>query len=201
MPRTGCLLTPNTQLCLEHHVGTKLVVSAMARLAQAYIWAAIITWMARSCGLPQSLPLHITDWQKCTASGRVLMYKQSMPFPYPLSWKSWDLLWGHLKSLHIKHTQNEMADLIKDEIDIEIHSVKFYTDSKIVLGYINNTRRQFYVYVSNRITTIRISSQPSQWYHINTEDNPADHGTRPVTESALKDTDWFSGPSSLFKLE
>lgn len=45
----------------------------------------------------------------------------------------------------------EMADLIIDEMDIEIHEVKFYTNSKIVLGYIHNTSRRFYVYLSNRV--------------------------------------------------
>lgn len=54
----------------------------------------------------------------------------------------------------------EMADFIKEEMDIEIHSVKYYTDSKIVLGYIHNTSRRFYVYVANRVTRIRKSSQP-----------------------------------------
>ena len=37
----------------------------------------------------------------------------------------------------------EMADLIIEEIDVEIHAVKFYTDSKIVLGYIYNTSMNF----------------------------------------------------------
>jgi hypothetical protein len=34
----------------------------------------------------------------------------------------------------------EMADLIIDEMDIEIHAVKFNTDSKIVLGYITTSQ-------------------------------------------------------------
>ncbi|XP_051239353.1 uncharacterized protein LOC127353832 [Dicentrarchus labrax] len=91
----------------------------------------------------------------------------------------------------------EMADFIKGEMDIDIHSVKFYTDSRIVLGYINNTSRRFYVYVSNRITRIRKSSHPHQWHYINTEQNPADHGTRPLAATDLKSTNWFSGPSFL----
>ncbi|XP_075315887.1 uncharacterized protein LOC142375626 [Odontesthes bonariensis] len=93
----------------------------------------------------------------------------------------------------------EMVDFIKGEMDIDIHSVKFYTDSKIVLGYINNTSRRFYVYVSNRITRIRKSSHPHQWHYINTEQNPADHGTRPLAATDLKGTNWFSGPSFLSK--
>lgn len=91
----------------------------------------------------------------------------------------------------------EMADFIKREMDIDIHSVQFYTDSRIVLGYINNTSRRFYVYVSNRVTRIRESSHPQQWHYISTEQNPADHGTRPLAAADLKSTNWFSGPSFL----
>ncbi|XP_072321671.1 uncharacterized protein [Eucyclogobius newberryi] len=93
----------------------------------------------------------------------------------------------------------EMADFIRDEADIDIDQVTFHTDSRIVLGYIHNTSRRFYVYVSNRITRIRKSSHPNQWHYICTEENPADHGTRPVNAAALKDTNWFSGPALLVK--
>ena len=91
----------------------------------------------------------------------------------------------------------EMADLILDELDFEIHAVTFYTDSKIVLGYIHNTSRRFYVYVSNRVIRIRKSTHPDQWHHVNTDHNPADHGTRPVPAALLKHTNWFSGPAFL----
>lgn len=43
----------------------------------------------------------------------------------------------------------EMADLIIDELDIDVQKITFYTDSRIVLGYIHNTSRRFYVYVAN----------------------------------------------------
>lgn len=42
----------------------------------------------------------------------------------------------------------ELADTLMDELDVKIHSVKFYTDSRVVLGYIHNTNRRFYVYVA-----------------------------------------------------
>lgn len=32
----------------------------------------------------------------------------------------------------------QMADLIKDVLDQQLHTVHFYTDSKVVLGYIYN---------------------------------------------------------------
>ncbi|KAK0140804.1 hypothetical protein N1851_022207 [Merluccius polli] len=52
----------------------------------------------------------------------------------------------------------EMADLITEELDAHIHKVTFYTDSRIVLGYISNNSRRFYVYVANRVTRIREST-------------------------------------------
>ena len=95
----------------------------------------------------------------------------------------------------------EMADLITDEIDIEIHTVKYYTDSKIVLGYIHNSARRFYVYVANRVTRIRKSTLPKQWHHVRTEDNPVDHGTRQIAAAHLKHTNWISGPDFLLRAE
>ncbi|XP_061819391.2 uncharacterized protein [Nerophis lumbriciformis] len=91
----------------------------------------------------------------------------------------------------------EIAETIMDDIDVEIHKVKFYTDSKIVLGYIHNASRNFYVYVANRVTRIRRSSTPEQWHYINTKLNPADHGSRSVSAALLPDTNWLTGPAFL----
>lgn len=91
----------------------------------------------------------------------------------------------------------EMAELITNELDIDIHKVSFYTDSRIVLGYIHNTSRRFYVYVTNRVALIRKSTSPDQWHFVSTEHNPANHGTRSVPAVVLKETNWFKGPSFL----
>ncbi|KAF7652275.1 hypothetical protein LDENG_00098710 [Lucifuga dentata] len=66
----------------------------------------------------------------------------------------------------------KLAEMLLDELDIEIHNVKFYTNSRIVLGYINNTSRRFYVYITNRVSCIRKSTQPEQWHFVSTEHNP-----------------------------
>ena len=44
---------------------------------------------------------------------------------------------------------------IRTELDLKIDDVKFYTDSKVVLGYISNDARRFHVYVANRVQVIR----------------------------------------------
>ena len=83
------------------------------------------------------------------------------------------------------------------ELDIEIHNVSSYSDSKVVLGYIKNDVRRFHVYVANRVQMIRDVSEPKQWRYIDTSLNPADLATRGVTVKTLVDSDWLNGPSFL----
>lgn len=82
-------------------------------------------------------------------------------------------------------------------IDTTIHEVKFFTDSRIVLGYIHNQTRRFHTYVANRVQRIRQHSDPEQWNYISTEDNPADVGSRGVLANELTQSLWFQGPSYL----
>ncbi len=86
---------------------------------------------------------------------------------------------------------------VKKELDIEIHDVVFYTDSKVVLGYIKNDARRFHVYVANRVQAIRNASEPEQWRYVDTSTNPADLASRGVTVKALLQSDWLSGPAFL----
>ena len=48
-----------------------------------------------------------------------------------------------------------MTDLVHEELEQKLDSVTCYSDSKVVLGYISNESRLFYVYVSNRVERIR----------------------------------------------
>lgn len=65
----------------------------------------------------------------------------------------------------------EMAELILEEIDLKPDAIKFYCDSKVVLGYIYNETKRFYVYVYNRVQRIRQFTKPEQWFYIPTEQN------------------------------
>ncbi|TWW54646.1 hypothetical protein D4764_0155010 [Takifugu flavidus] len=92
----------------------------------------------------------------------------------------------------------EMADLIKDELDQHLDAVHFYSDSKVVLGYIYNESKRFYTYVHNRVQRIRQSSKPTQWHYVRTEENPADHASRSLTPSQLAKSTWLTGPSFIY---
>ena len=91
----------------------------------------------------------------------------------------------------------EITQVVIKERAIEPDSVTYYSDSRVVLGYIANEIRRFYVYVSNRVERIRKYSSPDQWQNVPTQQNPADVATRPVKACRLESLAWLSGPRFL----
>lgn len=90
----------------------------------------------------------------------------------------------------------ELSEKITVNLDFPNYdSVKFFTDSKVVLGYLINRSRRFYNYVSNCVNIIHQRSKPQQWNFVSTENNPADIGTRSVKSVADVMEKWVSGPS------
>lgn len=71
----------------------------------------------------------------------------------------------------------EIYDIAMNTLDIAVDFVQFHIDSKVVLGYINNSVRRFYMYVSNRIERILRTTTPKQWIYVPTHMNPADCAT------------------------
>ncbi|XP_048751486.2 uncharacterized protein LOC125663228 [Ostrea edulis] len=91
----------------------------------------------------------------------------------------------------------EIAQFVLEHLDIHIDSVKYYTDSKVVLGYICNESRRFYTYVANRVQRIRKFTTPNQWNYVPTDRNPADLATRCLPAAELQDSTWLQGPNYL----
>lgn len=91
----------------------------------------------------------------------------------------------------------QLGQTIEDELGIPAKDMNFYTDSKVVLGYLHNRVRRFYIYVSNRVDKILAFSQPDQWTYIPTNFNPADQGTRCLKAELLQESMWLMGPSVL----
>ncbi|XP_055997114.1 uncharacterized protein LOC130047023 [Ostrea edulis] len=87
--------------------------------------------------------------------------------------------------------------MLSRELDLPLEVIEYYTDSKVVLGYLSNEHRRFYVDVCNRVSRIRKSSSPSQWNYVATHDNPADQGTRGLLPEQLCGSLWLQGPNFL----
>ena len=90
----------------------------------------------------------------------------------------------------------QAVDRITKEIDMQISEKVFYTDSKVVLGYCNESRR-FHICVVNRVQTIRKISSPDQWRYVQSSVNPADLATRGLHPKDLAVSSWLSGPEFL----
>ena len=84
--------------------------------------------------------------------------------------------------------------LIRRELDTEWKNETFWTDSKVVLGYINNNTKKFKIFVANRIQQIHEGSNVSQWRYVPSKMNPADDASHGL--DAHKNTfssKWFKG--------
>ncbi|XP_056017069.1 uncharacterized protein LOC125663253 [Ostrea edulis] len=88
----------------------------------------------------------------------------------------------------------EIYQLANENLNIEFETVKFYSDSRVVLGYIINQTRRFFIYVSNPVEQILKHSTPKQWNYVPTGLNPADIGTRGLAADKLQSSVWIQGP-------
>ncbi|XP_063399006.1 uncharacterized protein LOC134683625 [Mytilus trossulus] len=94
----------------------------------------------------------------------------------------------------------ELSDLVKEHLGIDQSEMYFYSDSKIVLGYLTNESKRFHVYVGNRVRRIRVSCDPKRWSHVSTENNPADIATRGINPAELSNSLWIKGPAFLYDI-
>ena len=58
----------------------------------------------------------------------------------------------------------KMACLLKKKLDIDCVDEVFWTGSKVVLGYINNTIKRFKTFVANRVQKIKEKTNVQQWH-------------------------------------
>ncbi|XP_067931112.1 uncharacterized protein [Watersipora subatra] len=92
-----------------------------------------------------------------------------------------------------------LADLLNKELDMPINAEHYWTDSEIVLSYLNNDTKRFHMFVANRIQEIKMKTDVAQWHHIPTKENPADLASRGSTVGMLMSSPWFRGPEFLWK--
>ena len=60
-----------------------------------------------------------------------------------------------------------------------------WSDSTIALAWINSTPSRFSTFIANRVAKVQQINQPEKWKYVPTEENTADHTTRPVPAKQL----------------
>lgn len=98
-------------------------------------------------------------------------------------------------------TSAAVSCMLKRELELKVDKEYFWTDSQVVLGYINNEAKRFHVFVANRVQRIRQTTSPEQWYYIDTAENPADHASRGLKVADLTNSNWLTGPKFLWERE
>nr|XP_034318941.1 uncharacterized protein LOC105335138 [Crassostrea gigas] len=95
---------------------------------------------------------------------------------------------------------SEIGQTVLEQLDVKPNVVKYYTDSKVVLGYIYNQSKRFYTYVTNRVSKILKVSSTDQWNYVPTHKNPADCATRGnFSSEQLQNSEWLQGPQWLLE--
>lgn len=82
-----------------------------------------------------------------------------------------------------------------DNLSMSANSVFAWSDSAVVLGWLNKPPGQLATFVSNRVMTISSLVDPGHWRYVSTNTNPADLLSRGVSPRELLITElWWSGP-------
>ena len=93
----------------------------------------------------------------------------------------------------------KVASLLEQELDYENMTHVYWTDSKVVMGYISNEARRFHVYVANRVQQIREHTGTAQWHYVKSSENPADIASRGMNANELlSQSTWLKGPEFLW---
>jgi hypothetical protein len=93
----------------------------------------------------------------------------------------------------------KIAKILEMELDYPEITHHYWTDSKVVLGYIRNESKRFHMYVANRVQQILQRSRSEQWNYVATEENSADHASRGLTANEIVSSNWLTGPAFLWE--
>ena len=80
--------------------------------------------------------------------------------------------------------------------------ITLWSDSSIVLHWINTVPYLLKVFVANRVSEIQDASETAEWRHVRSQDNPADALSRgQLPSDFIKNRLWINGPDWLSKQE
>lgn len=99
----------------------------------------------------------------------------------------------HASSLLVK-----LVTKVKSILNIKLEGSMFWTDSTIVLSWLNSEPSRWSTFVANRTAMIQTLSSPTDWRHVPSRLNPADLASRGVYRQDLQDCSlWCEGPEFL----
>ncbi|XP_071057316.1 uncharacterized protein [Onthophagus taurus] len=96
----------------------------------------------------------------------------------------------------------KLAQKVIESLRLQIKCCTYWTDSQVVLGWINASTSILKPFVRNRVAEIQEKTDVLAWRYVPTGENPADLLSRGVSPVALKDAFlWWHGPEWLLQPE
>ena len=93
-----------------------------------------------------------------------------------------------------------LLSTIQSILEIPDEDIYAWTDSSIVLSWLDGRPKDFKVYVTNRINTFLKHTSPHTWRHVPTKSNPADCASRGMMPADLISHQlWWEGPEFLMQ--
>ncbi|XP_033298431.1 uncharacterized protein LOC117204797, partial [Bombus bifarius] len=95
-----------------------------------------------------------------------------------------------------------LMSTVQQALSQKITRTIYWTDSTIVLHWLNTSPHILKTFVANRVSEIQTKTSIRDWRHVPTDDNPADLISRGQTpEEFLRPTIWQHGPAWLYQSE
>ncbi|XP_070068043.1 uncharacterized protein [Drosophila takahashii] len=90
----------------------------------------------------------------------------------------------------------ELSDKVRKDLSFDSSVTGYYwSDSMVVLSWINAAASTYHIFVANKIAKIQAITSQAQWRHVSSANNAADVLSRGILASKLGDHNlWFSGP-------
>ena len=93
----------------------------------------------------------------------------------------------------------KISNMMK-ELQLQEPDEYFWTDSRVVLGYIANDTTTFKNLVANRVYMIQENSNVEQWKYVTSKENPRDDASRGMNFKKFVNIDgWFQGQKFLWR--
>ncbi|XP_051155340.1 uncharacterized protein LOC127277935 [Leptopilina boulardi] len=90
---------------------------------------------------------------------------------------------------------SDLFTSVQQAIKHQINRIIFWSDSMIALHWIKTPPHKLLVFVGNRVSNIQQKTENSEWRHVRSTDNPADHLPRGLyPKEFIEDSNWKNGP-------
>jgi hypothetical protein len=91
---------------------------------------------------------------------------------------------------------SRLGKTIQQESHFEFERVRYLTDSRVALAWIQGQTRNYKPFVSSRVAEIQNNSEPADWSHCPTDVNVADDITKGISVEEIN-VRWSPGPEFL----